>query len=258
MTLLSIIVPAFDEAETIEKIIDEVARADTLGWDKEIIIVDDGSSDDTAERARTAIARLRTTTTGFVISQPRNLGKSAAVVSGLLATAGDYVIVQDADLEYDPAEFAILIDPIQRDRADIVMGSRFIGGRPRRVVYLSNAVGNRLMSALFSAISGLRLTDIHCCYMLLPGPVVRAAAPQIKSVRWGFNPEICALIADWREDLRIVEVGISYYGRSKSDGKKIRLRHGVVAVGEILRYNLRARRALPNKPCHGPTVQSGG
>ncbi|MFP5488971.1 MAG: glycosyltransferase family 2 protein [Acidimicrobiia bacterium] len=242
--ILSVIIPAYDEAATIGTVIAEVAAAPTPGYTKEIIVVDDGSSDATAQEARRALDAL-ISDTGRVLVQPVNAGKGTAVRLGFAESTGDLVIVQDADLEYDPAEFEHLLDPIRRGRADLVMGSRFIGGRPRRVVYLTNAIGNRLMSGLFSVVSGLPLTDVHCCYMLLPGDLARASVPQLTSSRWGFNPEICSLIADWQRDLRIVEVGISYYGRSKQDGKKIRMRHGLVAVAEILKFNLRRARPYP-------------
>lgn len=242
--ILSVIIPAYNEATTIATVIEQVLAAATPGYDKEIIVVDDGSTDGTAVAAESAMVDLGVDT-GRVLVQPANCGKGTAVKRGFAESTGDLVIVQDADLEYDPAEFDRLIDPIRRDRGDLVIGSRFIGGRPRRVVYLSNAVGNRLMSGLFSVVSTLPLTDVHCCYMLLPGDLARASVPLLTSSRWGFNPEICSLIADWQHDLRIVEVGISYYGRSKQDGKKIRMRHGVVAVAEILKFNLRRARPYP-------------
>lgn len=246
--ILSVIIPALDEAATIATVIEQVLAAPTPGYSKEIIVVDDGSTDGTAQAAERALADLVLGSgddTGKVLVQPVNCGKGTAVKRGFAESTGDLVIVQDADLEYDPAEFDRLIDPIRRGRGDVVMGSRFIGGRPRRVVYLSNAFGNRLMSGLFSVVSTLPLTDVHCCYMLLPGDLARASVPLLTSSRWGFNPEICSLIADWQRDLRIVEVGISYYGRSKQDGKKIRMRHGVVAVAEILKFNLRPSRPYP-------------
>lgn len=243
--LLSVVVPAYNEAATIDKVLAALARADLAGMRLEIIVVDDGSTDHTEHVAGTALLSLGLSNTSCVIRLDQNGGKSAALKRGFAATHGDFVIVQDADMEYDPDDIASLLRPVLKNRADAVVGSRFIGGHPRRVVYLSNAVGNRLMSSLFSLTSGLRLTDIHCCYILLPGDLIRASLDQITSSRWGFNPEICALLADWRDRLRIVEVGISYYGRSKTEGKKIRMRHGIVAVLEILKFNFRTRRRFP-------------
>ena len=236
---ISIIVPAHNEGKTISVVLAALLATDFRGLRKEIIVVDDGSSDDTFDSAEKALTVLPDDCTGFVIRQHVNQGKGVAVKTGFAKSTGDLVIVQDADMEYDPQNIATMIDEVLKGRADVVLGSRFIGGLPRRVVYLSNAIGNRLMSTVFSLVSGLRLTDIHCCYMLFPGDLIRGAVPHLSSARWGFNPEICSLLADWRKDLSIVELGIAYYGRSKDEGKQIRMRHGVVAIGEILKFNLR-------------------
>jgi glycosyltransferase involved in cell wall biosynthesis len=244
-SLLSVVVPAYNEAGSIDRVLTALSRADLVGMRLEIIVVDDGSIDDTAVVAAAALSNLGLDGSSRVIRLDRNGGKSAALKRGFAETQGDLVIVQDADMEYDPDDIASLLRPVIKDRADAVVGSRFMGGHPRRVVYLSNAIGNRVMSTLFSITSGLRLTDIHCCYILLPGDLARASIDHITSSRWGFNPEICALLADWRHELRIVEVGISYYGRSKAEGKKIRMRHGVVAVLEILKFNFRRPRPFP-------------
>ncbi len=245
-TTLSIVIPAHNEERTIYEVLLIVAQVDTRGLAKEIVLVDDGSTDATLEKAKAAQADMPDDVRLSILTLVPNRGKGAAVKEGFLATTGDLVIVQDADMEYDPANIGLMIDEIQKGRADVVMGSRFIGGKPRRVIYLANALGNRIMSGLFSLISGLPLTDIHCCYMLFPGSLIRGAAPSLTSERWGFNPEICSLIADWRNDLSIVELGISYYGRSKQEGKQIRMRHGLVAIAEILKFNL--RRPVPIPP----------
>lgn len=242
---ISIVVPFFNEADSIRKVLEQVIAANTSGLAKEVILVDDASTDGSLEVAEDVLRNLPPGVSSKVIKQTKNSGKSRAVVKGIEQSTGDFLIIQDADLEYDPADFVDLLVPVVSGRADVVMGSRFKGGKPHRVVYFLNEVGNRVMSSLLSVVSGLRLTDIHCCYMILPGPVIRASVPIIRSDRWGFNPEICSLIADWREDLRVVEVGISYYGRSRKEGKKIRFHHGVIALGEILRFNLRPARPFP-------------
>jgi glycosyltransferase involved in cell wall biosynthesis len=243
--LISIIIPAYNEALTIERVIRSVASVDYVGWQLELIVVDDGSSDATAAIAERVLSELPPSSRARLVRNETNLGKGIAVKRGFRASTGRLAIIQDADLEYDPREIPGLMAPFLDGRADVVLGSRFIGGRPRRVVYLSNAVGNRLMSLLFSFVSGLKLTDVHCCYMLFDGDLIRAIEPSLQSRRWGFNPEICSVLADWRAELRIVEMGISYYGRSKEEGKKIRFRHGAVAVLEILKFNLRKPLPLP-------------
>ena len=246
---LSVVIPAFNEAATIRRVIEIVCAADFRELQLEVIVVDDGSVDDTFDQAVVVQqARLGAGAPEVihVVRLPNNGGKGAALREGFLISSGDLVIVQDADMEYDPRDIGRMIDEVLIGRADVVMGSRFIGGRPRRVVYLSNALGNRVMSGLFSLLSGLPLSDIHCCYMLFPGPLIRATTKHLRSARWGFNPEICSVLADWRKDLSIVEIGISYYGRSKAEGKQIRMRHGLVALAEIVKFNV--RRPLPIPP----------
>lgn len=244
-TTLSIVIPAHNEERTIYEVLLILSEIDTRGLTKEIVLVDDGSTDSTLERVHAAKQLMPEEVSLIILALTPNRGKGAAVKEGFSATTGDLVIVQDADMEYDPSNIGLMIDEILKGRADVVMGSRFIGGKPRRVIYLANAFGNRIMSGLFSLISGLPLTDIHCCYMLFPGSLIRGASKSLTSDRWGFNPEICSLIADWRKDLRIVELGISYYGRSKQEGKQIRMRHGLVAIVEILKFNLRPAIPIP-------------
>lgn len=226
---LSIVIPCFNEVGTVDQILEEIERVDLGNIRKEIIIVDDGSTDGTRDLLRT-IAKEHT-----VILQPYNQGKGAALRKGILASSGDYVVVQDADLEYDPQDYLRLLYPIQRGSADVVYGSRFVGGEPHRIIYYRNQVANKMLTTLSNLFTGLNLTDIETCYKMIDGPLARKIAKQLKAKRFGFEPEITARIAN--EKVRVYEVGISYYGRTKEEGKKIGFRDGLKAVGEIVKYN---------------------
>lgn len=226
---LSIVIPCFNEVGTVGQILEEIERVDLGNIRKEIIIVDDGSTDGTRDLLRT-IAKEHT-----VILQPYNQGKGAALRKGILASSGDYVVVQDADLEYDPQDYLRLLYPIQRGSADVVYGSRFVGGEPHRIIYYRNQVANKMLTTLSNLFTGLNLTDIETCYKMIDGPLARKIAKQLKAKRFGFEPEITARIAN--EKVRVYEVGISYYGRTKEEGKKIGFRDGLKAVGEIVKYN---------------------
>lgn len=173
------------------------------------------------------------------IFQSKNQGKGAALKRGFMQSTGDVVIVQDADREYDPRDYNKLLEIFREDRADIVFGSRFSGGAPRRVVYLANTIANRLMTRLSALLSGLFVSDIHTCYIMFDGNWIRSKAPHLKSRRFGFNPEIVAKIAKEKEHLRICETSISYYGRTKSEGKKIGTKDGIEAIWNIIYFNLK-------------------
>lgn len=231
--ILSIIIPAHNELKTLPLLLEKVALADSLGLKKEIIVIDDASSDGTKNWLR----KLEKIPNFRVIYQPYNQGKGAALRRGFLASKGDIVIVQDADLEYDPADYAILIRPILEDKADIVYGSRFFGTRPHRVLYYWHAVMNNLLTTMSNMLTNLNLTDMETCYKVFRGDVIRAVAPRLTSQRFGFEPEITARLAKNRS-LRFYEVGISYYGRTYQEGKHITWWDGVKAVYEILRFNL--------------------
>ncbi|MFH7242161.1 MAG: glycosyltransferase family 2 protein [Spirulina sp.] len=225
---LTVVIPCFNEVGTIQQVVDAVRKSPVKHC--EIIIVDDGSTDGTRELLKQTIASQ----VDQVIYHPENRGKGAALRSGFAAATGDIVIVQDADLEYDPQEFPHMIDPIISGKADVVFGSRFQGGAPHRVVYYWHMVGNKFLTTLSNMLTNINLTDMETCYKAFRREVIQSIA--IQENRFGFEPEITAKIA--KLNCRIYEVGISYYGRTYKEGKKIGWKDGVRAIYCILRYNL--------------------
>jgi len=225
---LSIVIPCYNEKSTIEDLIEAVRNAP--GGDKEIIVVDDCSTDGTTELLRERIAAR----IDRLIHQPVNRGKGAALRTGIAAATGDIVIIQDADLEYDPRQYDVLIAPIVQDKADVVYGSRFIGSEPHRVLYFWHRLGNGLLTLLSNMLTNLNLTDMETCYKVFRRELIQGIA--IEEDRFGFEPEITAKIA--RSRCRIYEVGISYHGRTYEEGKKIGWKDGVRAIYCILKYNL--------------------
>jgi glycosyltransferase involved in cell wall biosynthesis len=228
MPTLSVVIPCFNEIATLESIVAAVEASPVR--DLEIILVDDGSTDGTRELLRDKLESR----VARVILHPENRGKGAALRTGFAAATGDLVIIQDADLEYDPQEYPQLIAPILAGKADVVFGSRFAGGGSTRVLYYWHYVGNRLLTTLSNMLTNINLTDMEVCYKVFRREVLQKI--QIEEDRFGFEPEITAKVA--RLGCRIYEVGISYAGRTYGEGKKIGWRDGVRAVWCILKYNL--------------------
>jgi glycosyltransferase involved in cell wall biosynthesis len=229
--VLSVLIPAYNEGSTVETV---VSRLEAVPLKLEIIAVNDGSTDDTGERLERLkkAGRVR-----CVIHHPANRGKGAAIRSAVAAANGDVMVVQDADLEYDPAELPLLLGPILDGRADAVYGSRFLGG-PHRVLFFWHMVGNRLLTLLSNMLTDLNLTDMETCYKLVRSDLMKRLP--LKSDRFGIEPEITARLA--RAKARIYEMPISYSGRTYAEGKKINWRDGVAALWHILRFNLFRRR----------------
>jgi glycosyltransferase involved in cell wall biosynthesis len=226
--LLSIVVPAFNEAATIEKVLRRVA-AQELGGPYEVIVVDDGSTDGTAEIAESAgIDCVR------VVRQPANRGKGAAVRAGIAQTSGGIVIIQDADLEYDPVDIPRLLDPLRRDVADAVYGTRLRGGEPQRAHLFWHYAGNRFLSLLTNVLFNTTISDMEVGYKAFRGDLIRSL--ELRSDDFAFEAEVTAKIL--RRRVRLYEVPISYYGRTYSEGKKITWRDGVIAVATLIRYRV--------------------
>ena len=223
---LSVVIPVFNEAETVCEVIDRVRRTP---YNTEIIVVDDGSTDATSDK----LAGLAPSDDLRLLRHETNLGKSAALRTGFGHVTGDIVIVQDADLEYDPRDYEKLLEPILDGRADVVFGSRFLGG-PHRVLFFWHYLGNRFLTLLSNALTNLNLTDMETCYKAFRSPVLQDLV--LKSNRFGFEPEFTAKVA--RRGLRIYEVPISYSGRTYAEGKKITWHDGVSALLTILRFRL--------------------
>jgi glycosyltransferase involved in cell wall biosynthesis len=230
--LLSVVMPCYNEKATINKIIDEVMEVDLGNIKKEILIVDDGSKDGTRDILKNI---AKTNKSIKLLFQEFNQGKGAALKRGIMESTGDVVVIQDADLEYDPQDYKRLLYPIQRGHADVVYGSRFIGGEPHRIIYYRNQIANKFLTALSNLFTGLNLSDMETCYKVFDGDLVREIAPRLKSQRFGFEPEITAKVA--KSQARVYEIGIAYYGRSKEEGKKIGFSDGFKAIWEIIRFN---------------------
>lgn len=231
MPKLSIVVPVYNEVKTINKILVAIdAAVLPAGLEKEIILVDDCSTDGTREILKTLENKYR------IFYQDQNRGKGAALRFGFSKASGDFAVVQDADLEYDPQEYAILLFPLLQGQAEVVYGSRFVGEKPHRVLFFWHYVGNKALTLLSNIFTNLNLTDMETCYKAFTKEALNKILPHLSADRFNIEPDITTQIA--KAKLRVYEVGISYYGRTYEDGKKIGWKDGVSAIWAIIKFNL--------------------
>lgn len=235
---LSIVIPAYNEERTIHLILDKI-KAATLpeGIQKEIIITNDCSKDDTGGAIRRYMEANPDLNIRY-LEHEVNQGKGAALHTGIRYATGDYIVIQDADLEYDPSEYVLLLRPVLDGYADVVYGSRFMGGRPHRILFFWHSIGNKFLTFLSNMFTNLNLTDMETCYKLFRADILKNL--DLREKRFGFEPEVTAKMSRV-PNVRIYEVGISYYGRSYAEGKKIGWRDGFRAIYCILKYNIWAR-----------------
>ena len=225
---LTIIIPCFNEVNTIKQIIDKIVEVSP--YENEIIIIDDFSTDGSRE----ILSQIEKAKISKLILNEKNYGKGYCIKKGIENTTGDILIIQDADLEYDPSDYTKMIEPIKKNNADVVYGSRFMGSEEKRVLYYWHTLGNKFLTTLSNMFTNINLTDMECCYKAFKTEIIKEI--DLKENRFGFEPEITAKLA--KKEIRIYEVGIKYFGRKYSEGKKITWKDGFVAIYCIIYYNL--------------------
>ena len=234
---ISIIIPIYNEEKTLKEIISVVEKADVLGLKKEIILVDDCSKDGSREILKEFRKKHK------ILFHKVNQGKGGALQTGFKNATGDIILIQDADLEYDPNEYPELLKPILAGKADVVYGSRFMGGQPHRVLYFWHYLGNKTLTTFSNMMTNLNLTDMETCYKVFKKEIMDQILPKLESKRFGFEPEVTALISKLskKDKCKIFEIGISYSGRTYAEGKKIGWKDGLEAFWCIFKYNLFVR-----------------
>ena len=228
---LTIIIPCFNEVNTIKQVIDKII--DLSPYENEIIIIDDFSTDGSRE----ILSQIEKAKISKLILNEKNYGKGYCIKKGIEEATGDILIIQDADLEYDPSDYTKMIEPIKKNNADVVYGSRFMGSEQKRVLYYWHTLGNKFLTTLSNMFTNINLTDMECCYKAFKIEIIKEI--DLKENRFGFEPEVTAKLA--KKDIRIYEVGIKYFGRKYSDGKKITWKDGLAAIYCIIYYNLFSR-----------------
>ena len=232
---LSIIIPAYNESQTINLIIDKIRNVNLLNQiRKEIIVINDCSTDDTGQSVKKYISETSDLEIKY-FEHEKNKGKGAAIRTGIRNATGEYLIIQDADLEYDPNEYNLLLKPLLNGHADVVYGSRFRGGNPHRILFFWHSIGNKLLTCFSNMFTNLNLTDMETCYKMFRTKIIKSI--NLKENGFGFEPEVTARISK-KNDVRIYEIGISYYGRTYLEGKKINWKDGIWAMYCIIKYSL--------------------
>lgn len=237
---LSIVIPAYNEANTIQAILDQVLQVDLGDIGMEVLVINDCSSDKTRVLVESYISEHPSDTI-HLVNQEKNRGKGAAIRRGIEEASGDFLIIQDADLEYDPKEYPKLLYPILKNKADVVYGSRFMGSNPHRILFFWHSLGNKMLTFMSNMFNNLNLTDMETCYKMFRSEVIKKI--YLKENRFGFEPEVTAKISRV-PGIRIYEVGISYYGRTYNEGKKINWKDGFRAIYCIMKYSLFNRRVF--------------